>query len=85
MVYRVVSTKLSEEEHSKLIDFCNGKGCTPSAFIKESINEMMNTEKPKEIKLIEKPKEEPKSREMSIKELAEKLGVNKIPKERNFP
>jgi len=73
MVYRVVSTKLSEEQHSKLIDFCNGKGCTPSAFIKESINEMMNTEKPKEIKSIENLKEEPQRKELSLDEIREIL------------
>ncbi len=79
MVNRTVATKLNEDEHSKLIEFCNDKGCTPSAFLRESINEKINSEKPKEIELVE-TKEEPKSREMSIKELAEKLGMNKAPK-----
>lgn len=73
MVYRVVSTKLSEEEHAQLIDFCNGKGCTPSAFLKESINEMMNTEKPKEIKSIENLKEESQRKELSLDEIREIL------------
>jgi len=39
MVNRVVATKLSEEEHSKLLDLCNTQGCTPSAFLKEAIME----------------------------------------------
>ena len=37
MVYKVVSTKLTEEEHSKFLDTCNQEGLTPSALIKESI------------------------------------------------
>ena len=39
MVNRVVATKLSEEEHSKLLDLCNTQGCTPSALLKEAIME----------------------------------------------
>lgn len=41
MVYRVVSTKLTEEEHNKLVDLSTKKGCTPSALIKEAIIEKM--------------------------------------------
>ena len=37
MVYRVVSTKLTEEEHTRLLDICNKQGCTPSALIKDAI------------------------------------------------
>ncbi|HJU14648.1 MAG TPA: hypothetical protein VJ792_09360 [Candidatus Nitrosotalea sp.] len=37
MVYKVVSTKLDEEEHTKLIEACNNDGVTPSAFIRDSI------------------------------------------------
>lgn len=37
MVYKVVSTKLSEDEHEKLLDMYNQEGLTPSALIKESI------------------------------------------------
>jgi len=39
MVYRVVATKLTEEEHSKLLDICNKEGCTPATFIKKTILE----------------------------------------------
>lgn len=73
MVNRTVATKLNEDEHEKLIDACSKEGCTPSAFLRESINERINSEK---------PKEEPKSREMSIQELAERLGMNKVPKDK---
>ena len=37
MVNRVVATKLTEEEHTKLLDECTRQGCTPSALIKEAI------------------------------------------------
>ena len=37
MVYRVVSTKLTEEEHDRLLEICNRDGCTPSAIIKEAV------------------------------------------------
>lgn len=37
MVNRVVATKLSEEEHIKLLDVCNTEGCTPSSLIHEAI------------------------------------------------
>jgi hypothetical protein len=37
MVNRVVSTKLTEEEHSTLLEACNTEGRTPSSFIKSAI------------------------------------------------
>lgn len=77
MITKTVATKLNDDEHSKLIAECNRLGVTPSAFLRESINEKINPEKPKEIESIE-TKEEPKGREMSLEELAEKLGVKKI-------
>ena len=40
MVNRV-ATKLTEEEHSKLLDLCNTQGCTPSALLKEAIMERL--------------------------------------------
>ena len=36
---KVVSTKLTEDQHTKLLDTCNSQGCTPSSFIKQSIME----------------------------------------------
>lgn len=44
MVYRVVSTKLTEEEHGKLLEVCNREGCTPSAMIKDAIMRKINSE-----------------------------------------
>ena len=83
MVNKTVATKLTEEEHGKLIDACSKEGCTPSTFLRESINERIHNEKPKEIESVE-TKEEPKSREMSIEELAEKLGMSKTNKDKPF-
>ena len=37
MVYRVVSTKLTEDEHNRLLDMCNRNGCTPSSYIKQAV------------------------------------------------
>jgi len=37
MVYKAVSTKLTEEEHTTFLEFCNKKGISPFAVIKESI------------------------------------------------
>jgi len=45
MVYRVVSTKLTEEEHNKLLEICNKKGNSCSEFIKNAIQKMMEEEK----------------------------------------
>ncbi|MGH9922809.1 MAG: hypothetical protein ACRD38_08670 [Nitrososphaerales archaeon] len=39
----MVSTKLTEEEHTKLLDLCNKSGCTPSALIKQAIMEKIGT------------------------------------------
>jgi hypothetical protein len=50
MSTKVVSTKLSEE-HTKLLDICNSKGCTPSSMIRDAILNQMNTDK----KELEKP------------------------------
>jgi predicted DNA-binding protein len=37
MIHRVESTKLTEEEHNRLLHVCNLDGCTPSSYIKEAI------------------------------------------------
>lgn len=68
MVYKVVSTKLSEDEHEKLLDMCNQEGLTPSALIKESILKRIVPEK--------KVEPEPK-KEMTIDDLREYLGLKK--------
>ena len=44
MVYKVVSTKLTEEEHTKFLEFCNKKGISPSAMIKQVILTSMEQE-----------------------------------------
>ncbi len=44
MVYKVVSTKLTEEEHTKFLEFCNKKGNSPSAMIKQAILTSMEQE-----------------------------------------
>ena len=42
--YRVVSTKLTEEEHSKLLDVCNIIGCTSSVLIRDAVLKIINVE-----------------------------------------
>jgi hypothetical protein len=37
MALRVISTKLSEEEHTALLDACNVEGQTPSSFTRAAI------------------------------------------------
>jgi len=40
----VVSTKLTEEEHSRLLDVCNVIGCTSSTLIRDAILKMINVD-----------------------------------------
>jgi len=47
MVNRVVSTKLTEEEHTTLLDACNAKGSTPAAFIKAAILDRLESKEEK--------------------------------------
>ncbi len=54
MALRVISTKLSEEQYSKITQVCNNAGCTLSAFLKECVMGLVN----KEEKITEKPVEE---------------------------
>ena len=63
MVYKVVSTKLTEDEHTKFLDFCNKKGISPFAFIKESIFNQIEKEEKNE------------SEEFSIEEFRKALGL----------
>ena len=60
---KVVSTKLTEDEHAKLLDVCNTQGCTPSSFIKQAILEKIDQ------------KEETESNELSTEDLQKILGV----------
>ena len=66
MVDRVVSTKISEETHSKLLDVCNSKGCSSSSFINDAIMEKL------------KPQEQTKpmtTQEKTNADLARLLGI----------
>jgi len=49
MVYKIVSTKLNDEDHEKFLEFCNKKGCSTSEFIKNSIITMMESESQKDV------------------------------------
>ena len=42
--YRVVSTRLTEEEHVMLLDVCNIMGCTPSHLIRDTVMRRINLE-----------------------------------------
>jgi len=53
MALRVISTKLSEEQYSKITEVCNNAGCTLSAFLKESVMDLVSKEE-----VVEKPLEE---------------------------
>ncbi len=44
MVNRVVATKLTEEEHDRLLNICNRDGCTPSTIIKEAVMSRIEAE-----------------------------------------
>ena len=54
MALRVISTKLTEEQYSKITQVCNNAGCTLSAFLKECVMGLVN----KEGKVTEKQGEE---------------------------
>jgi len=83
MVYfRVVSTKLTEEEHSRLLDVCNVVGCTSSTLIRDAILKIINVEQKtveKEFNPIQKFAElnmKPKQEKNEIPiELAKLLGI----------
>lgn len=42
MVNRVVSTKLSEDDHNKLLEMCNDMGISVSYLVKKTILEKMD-------------------------------------------
>ena len=54
MALRVISTKLSEEQYSKITQVCNNAGCTLSAFLKECVMDLVDKEGNK----VEKPVDE---------------------------
>ena len=59
MVNRVVSTKLTEEEHKKLIDECNKRGCSQAELLRASIKEII----------------QPEEKVLSMEELRKALGL----------
>ena len=59
MVNRVVSTKLTEDEHEKLVGECNRRGCSQTELLRESIKEIIK----------------PEENEFSIEELKKALGI----------
>jgi len=61
MVNKVVATKLTEEEHTKLLDACNREGCTPSFLIRDAVLKRIEPEPKKDVL------------KMSLKELSEAL------------
>jgi len=62
MGLRVISTKLTEEEHSKIVDMCKDSHYNLSTFLKQSIMELIEKEQNK----IEKPVEVSSTPEFSI-------------------
>ncbi len=44
MALRVISTKLTEEQYSKITQVCNNAGCTLSAFLKECVMDLVDKE-----------------------------------------
>ena len=53
MGLRVISTKLTEEEHSKIVDMCKDSHCNLSTFLKQCIMELIKKEQNKIEKLVE--------------------------------
>ena len=52
MVNRVVSTKITEEEHGRIVEICNDIGITVSTMVKQAIRERVKKEE-KERKRLE--------------------------------
>jgi len=66
MVNKVVATKLTEDEHTKLLDACNTEGCSPSSLIRDAI-----------LKRIEAEPEKKDVGEMTMSELAKAMRESK--------
>ena len=77
MYDKVVSTKLTEQEHNNLLELCNKIGCTPSNIIRKTLLEKIESE-------IQNEKVEPKNeetKELTMDELRKVLGLeNKTPR-----
>ena len=62
MGLRVISTKLSEEEHSRIVELCKESDCNLSTFLKQCLMELIEKEQNK----IEKPVEVSSTPEFTI-------------------
>ena len=74
MGLRVISTKLSEEEHSRIMEKCKESGVNISAFLKQCIMELVDKEENK----IEKPVEATATSEFSLIDEQSPVNENKI-------
>ena len=54
MALRVISTKLTEEEHGRITEICSETGCTLSSLLKQCVMDLVEKETDK----IEKPIDE---------------------------
>ena len=75
MTHRVVSTKLTEEEHTALLDRCGREGTSPSAFVKNIVLEALNVERP-QLSIVEERNERRKVSKGEL-ELMKLLRINK--------
>ena len=67
MVNRVVSTKLTEEEHSKILEICNDNGITVSRLLKRAL-----------LDRIKKEEKEKKRLTYDLKSISKKRSTNNI-------
>ncbi len=74
MGLRVISTKLTEEEHSKIVDMCKHSHCNLSTFLKQCVMELFEKEQNK----IEKPVEVSSTLEFSVLDEQTTESENKI-------
>lgn len=63
MVNKVLSTKITDEEHQKILEKCNKSGCTISEFLRKSIMEKIESETKLEVQ------------ELSTEEIKKILGI----------
>ena len=73
MYDKVVSTKLTEEEHNNLLELCNKIGCTPSNIIRKTLLEKIESG-------IQNERVESKNKDIKIltmDELRKALGLDK--------
>ncbi len=74
MRLRVISTKLTEEEHSRIGELCKGSECNLSTFLKQCLMELIEKEENK----IEKPVEVSSTPEFTLINEQTDTSENKI-------